>query len=190
MNEREEITSRFKGAIKEGKRTIYHFENPEDEKYDLKYSAFPPELPTLSVGKTYTFTVEHVPMGDTGKFYHNLARSEKDGPYIIEVTPEEHQNLKCADTIKKQDTRKSYWEQRNERDLKNDRLREEQQPLITRLSCMKNAALIIAAKIQAGEKAAMETPFAELKTMTEKLENFALQAKKQEKPEKEGVPYV
>jgi hypothetical protein len=81
-NKRYEITARFKSRTEEAKRVMYTFEDPEDPDKERKFSAFQPNLPQLIIGCTYHFTVEDVPTGD-GKFYHNLARDGRDGPYLI-----------------------------------------------------------------------------------------------------------
>lgn len=59
------------------------FFHPSDIEREMKVSAFEPGLPKLTLGKTYKMTVEHVPTGD-GKFYHNIARGSRDGPYLIQ----------------------------------------------------------------------------------------------------------
>jgi hypothetical protein len=82
--ERETITATLKSVAQEQKRTVFVFEDPKNPENEKKYSAFEPNLPQLKIGKAYTFEVEHVPMkNDPEKFYHNLVRTAKDGPYSI-----------------------------------------------------------------------------------------------------------
>jgi hypothetical protein len=83
----EEVSAKLMSVSQEQKRVMFIFENPRDPEKELKFSAFEPNLPKLQIGKWYQMTVEHKPTGD-GRFYHNLVRASKDGPYIIkEIQP-------------------------------------------------------------------------------------------------------
>lgn len=76
------IGAKLIGVSDQEKRTIFTFDNPKNPGYEIKFSAFKPNVPNLIIGKRYDFPAEHKPTGD-GKFYHNLTRKTKDGDYQI-----------------------------------------------------------------------------------------------------------
>lgn len=129
--EREMITALYKGAVEEKKRRVLTFENPRDPEHDLKFSVFKPNMPEMVMGKTYEIAVEHVPMADgSGKKYHNLARTEMNGPYIYKevgtpTTPSPPRGaVQAARPVPRAeapkdvmgDAKEAYWEKKGELD--------------------------------------------------------------------------
>lgn len=112
-NETEKITARFLGRVKDKKRWIYQFENETDPDHPLKFSLFDPGVPDLKEGVEYTFEAVHVPLSDgSGKFYHNIVREGRDGPYKIQQA-EPDKKVQISDN----NARENYWRNREKRDI-------------------------------------------------------------------------
>jgi len=121
--EKETITAKFKGAIDEGKRRVYTFENAKDPLHDLKFSAFQPNMPDLVMGKLYEMTVEHVPMSDgSGKKYHNFGRATRDGPYLVKEAAVQstlkENPCQPMPSAKQADPKENYWDTKTTQDIK------------------------------------------------------------------------
>lgn len=180
-NQREEMTLVLKGVSTEAKRTVYIFMRGERE---YRVSGFNPNLPTVQPGKTYTFTVEHVPTGD-GRFYHNLAREKKDGPYLIKEVQEATRPPNTEKFNQAMQTQKDinlfgkddYWEKKNKRDEDWIKRQAEKEPIIEREACMKVAAPIVAALISFSTKPTTKEDAVKLvEEITLELERFAERA--------------
>jgi hypothetical protein len=153
-NKRYEVTARFKSKTEEAKRVMYAFEDPEDFDRERKFSAFEPNLPQLVIGCVYHFTVEDVPTKD-GKFYHNLVRDGRDGPYIIakaDKQPAEPKIVPASELGTPKPTQQpqpfsndDYWRNKDKRDAEKD-------PLIIRESALKSTVEFLKATTIARDK--------------------------------------
>jgi len=181
MGEYRTITAKLKSWSIEQKRTVFAFENPEGGNYDLKVSAFPPNIPELKSGRIYTFKMELVPMpNEPNKFYKNLARKAgRESEYMVQEGEASDDNYFEPDPPPKitsqmvretkkdaNEARETYWKNKEEAEAK-------QKPIITRLSCISSAASIVAGMAQAGKISSMEMGARTCLYWAKELETFA-----------------
>lgn len=153
--ETEVKTQKLKAIQVEAARTVLIFERGD---YEDKVSIFEPDIPKLEIGKSYTYTVRHVPTKEEGKFYHNVERATpgaRRGAYKISpaVQPNTYSSPTKATpsqaaTPTTQDARQDYWANKEKRDIERERIYELRLPYINAVNLMGGVGEIMGGMMQ------------------------------------------